>query len=197
MKKFGDEGFIEILREGQQDARNTHIQKGSVWAGDTQLQFQEREIIKDLLWIWMPKEFAPLGKELIKIKYPNENRPDIIYSNQETTVNVSFSHKQEKLEAGQEEELRDYMAVVIQNLYPTCSILHKESVTLGENLVAWMDFVTPAIDMQIYNVMFFTPLKGRLLMGSCNCLAQDKEDWQDLFVQMLASIRTERKSLSD
>ena len=43
---------------------------------------------------------------------------------------------------------------------------------------------------QIYNLMFFTPLKGRLFMGSCNCFAQDQEDWKDLFVQMIASIRT-------
>ncbi|MDE6971322.1 MAG: hypothetical protein K2P69_16460 [Eubacterium sp.] len=190
MKKHGDEGFIEMLREGQEDARNKDIQKGSVFVDDEELQFHEREILKNLMWMWLPDEFTMLNKMMIKVKYPNENRPDIIYSNKETTINVSFSHKRDKLLAGQEEEVRDYMGQVIQRLYPTSSIIDKEVVSAGENKVAWMDFVTPAMDGQIYNLMFFTPLKGRLFMGSCNCFAQDQEDWKDLFVQMIASIRT-------
>ena len=140
--------------------------------------------------MWLPNEFTLLGKELVKMKYPNESRPDLIYTNPETTVNVSFSHKWEKLAAGQEGEVRDQIGEVIQNLYPTCSIMTRESVPAGESEAAWMDFVTPAIDVPIYNLMFFTPLRGRLLMGSCNCLAQDQEDWKELFVQMIATIRT-------
>lgn len=190
MKKYGDEGFISMLREGQEDARNKDIRKGSVFAGDQELLFKEREILKSKLWIWLPDTFALLGKELLRIKYPNENRPDIVYTNPETTVNVSFSHKWEKLDAGQEGEVRDVIGQVIGKLYPTCSILSRESVQAGEHEAAWMDFVTPAMDTQIYNLMFFMQLKGRLLMGSCNCLAQDQEEWKDLFVQMLATVRT-------
>lgn len=190
MKKYGDEDFIEILRESQEEARNKDIRKGSVFAGDQELVFQEREILKNQMWIWLPDEFAPLGKEMVKIKYPNENRPDLIYSNTETTVNVSFSHRLEKLTAGQEREVCDSVGQVIQNLYPGCNMIGKDTVLAGELEVAWMDFVTPAMDAQIYNLMFFTRLKGRLLMGNCNCLAQDREDWKGLFLQMLATIRT-------
>lgn len=190
MNKYGDEGFIEILREGQEDARNKDIRKGSVFAGDQELLFQEREILKGQMWIWLPDGFTLLGKELVKVKYPNESRPDLIYTNTETTVNISFSHKREKMDAGQEGEVRDQIGEVIQNLYPTCGILDRGSVRAGEHEAAWMDFVTPAIDTPIYNLMFFTPLRGRLLMGSCNCLAQDQEDWKELFVQMIATIRT-------
>ena len=30
MKKYGDEGFIRMLQEGQEHARNTDIQKGTL-----------------------------------------------------------------------------------------------------------------------------------------------------------------------
>lgn len=190
MKKYGDEGFIWMLRKGQENAKNTDIQKGSVLVGDKEVLFQEREIFKNQMWIWLPKDFELLGKEFVKIKYPSENRPDIIYSNPETTVNVSFLHKQEKLAAGQEAEVRDYLSHVVHNLYPSCGILDKNSVQAGENEAAWMDFLAPAMDSYVYNMMFFTPLKGRLLMGTCNCPESDKEDWKELFVQMIATIRT-------
>ena len=193
MKQFGDESFIRVLRESQEDSRNQDIHQGSVFVEDQELVFQEREILKDLLWMWMPDVFAPLNKELVRIKYPSENRPDRIYSNPQTTVNISFSHKQEKMESGQAGEVRDYMGQVIENLYPSSSIMEKDSVKYGENEVVWMDFVSPAMDIQIYNLMFFTSLKGRLFMGSCNCPAHEQEDWKGLFLQMISSMRTGKK----
>ncbi len=191
MKQYGDEGFIWMLRENQEDAVNTDIQKGSVFAGDQKLLFLEREIYKNQMWMWIPDKFSLLSREFVKIKYPSESRPEIIYANSDTTVNIAFSHKQEKLAAGQEAEVLDDLGYVLRHLYPTCKIYDQDSVRAGENEVAWMDFVTPAMDSEIYNMMFVTPLKGRLLIGTCNCLDSDREDWKDLFVQMIATMRTD------
>ncbi len=190
MKKYGDEQFIEMLREGQEEARNRDIRKGSVFVWEKELLFKEREIWKDRMWIWLPDDFDILGEEMVKLKYPSENRPQKIYSNPETTVNVSFSHRNEKLAKGQEAEVCNSIGQVIESLYPGCVILGRGEVEIGEGQVAWMDFITPAMDARIYNLMFFTPLKGRLLIGSCNCLEQDMEEWKELFLQMLASIRS-------
>ncbi len=188
MEKYGDEGFIRLLREGQEESRNKDIKKGSVFAGDYELIFKEREIIKGRLWMWMPKEFTILNKEMARIKYPNENRPDIIYTNPQTTVNISISYKKDKMMAGQESEVRDSILEVVQSMYPG-AIIDADAAESDESQAAWFDFVTPAIDAQIYNLMFFTSLRGKLLQGSCNCLSQDQNDWKGLFVQMLKTIR--------
>ncbi|MCI8892914.1 MAG: hypothetical protein HFH34_16610 [Eubacterium sp.] len=192
MKEYGDEAFIRMLQENQEEAKNKDIRQGSVFVEDQELVFREHEILKEQLWMWMPDTFAPLSRELMRIKYPNENRPDHIWSNPQTTINVSFSHRQEKMEPGEAGEVRGYMGQVIGHLYPSSSILDQDLVKADqhEHEIAWMDFVTPAMDTQIYNLMFFTSLKGRLLMGSCNCLAHEQEEWKGLFIQMILSIRT-------
>lgn len=192
MKEYGDEAFIRMLQENQEEAKNQDIRQGSIFVEDQELIFQEHEILKGQLWMWMPDAFAPLSKELVRIKYPNENRPDHIWSNPQTTVNVSFSHRQEKMEPGETGEVRDYMGQVMEHLYPSSNILDKDIVKSDthEHEIAWLDLVTPAMDTPIYNLMFFTPLGGRLLMGSCNCLAHEQEDWKGLFIQMISSIRT-------
>jgi len=188
MKEYGDEGFITLLRWKSEDAEKD-IRKGKVLAGGQVLEFREREIIKNLLWMWLPDGFGPLSGELAKLKYPNENRPDVIYTNPATTINVTFSHKTDRLEEGQEEEIRDYMAEIVQRLHPSSSIIEKMTTEADGCRLAWFDFVTPAIDTDIYNIMFFTSLHGRLLMGGCNCLDEDKEDWKELFVQMIGTVR--------
>lgn len=191
MKVYGDEAFMDIMRESQEESGNKDIRKGSVFVKEKELLFQERGIFRHKMWMWLPDDFALPDRELVKIKYPGENRPDVIYSNPESTVNVCFSHRQEKMSAGQESQVRDAIGQVICNLYPTAQISDQGSVQTGAGEeAAWMDFVTPAIDTQIYNLMFFTPLTGRLLMGSCNCLASDQDDWKGLFLQMIASIRS-------
>ncbi len=92
MEKYGDESFINPLRKNREDA-DRDIRKGKILAAGKILAFREREIIKNLLWMWLPDEFGPLSKEMALFKYFNENPPDIIYTNTKTTVNITFSHK--------------------------------------------------------------------------------------------------------
>lgn len=189
MKEYGDERFIALLREGRAEAKKD-IRKGKVLADGQVLEFREREIIKKMLWMWLPDGFGPLSGEMARLKYPNENRPDIIYTNPGTTINVTFSHKTDRLEEGQEEEIRDYMGEIVQRLHPSSEIIEKNTAEAENCRLAWFDFVTPAIDTDIYNIMFFTSLQGRLLMGGCNCLDEDKDVWKELFVQMLGTVRS-------
>lgn len=189
MKEYGDEGFIHLLKEGQEEAEERDIRAGSVLVSGTMLQFKEREIMKRQLFMWLPTTFELLSKEMARIKYPNENRPDVIFTNAATTVNVTFSYKKDSLKEGQEEAVRDSMEQVVHRVHPTSQTIEKQTTTAGEHKLAWFALITPAIDTEIYNLMFFTSLKGRLLMGACNCLKADQEEWKDLFVQMLASAR--------
>lgn len=190
--EYGDEGFIRLLRDRQEEVRNRDIQKGSVWAGDKELVFKEYEVIKKQLFIYIPDEFALLAKETARQKYPYENRPEIIYADPQGSVTVAFTHRKEKLDTGQEEEVRNAIAQVMRQLYPSGIFMEKQSVVTyaAQMPVAWFDFVTPAIDADIYNLMFFYALNGKLLMGACNCLQADQEEWKEFFVQMIKTLRS-------
>ena len=188
MKEYGDEDFINLLKESREGTERD-IRKGKVIVAGKSMAFKEREIIKKRMWMWMPEDFGPLSKDLARMKYPNENRPDIIYTNQKTTVNVTFSHKEDKLREGQEEEIRDYMEQIVKRVHPTSEVIDKKTTAAEQIQLAWFDFVTPAIDTDIYNLMFFASLRGRLLMGGFNCLASDRDEWKELFIQMLTTVR--------
>ncbi len=68
MKEYGDEAFIRMLQENQEEAKNKDIRQGSVFVEDQELVFREHEILKEQLWMWMPDTFAPLSRELMRIK---------------------------------------------------------------------------------------------------------------------------------
>lgn len=187
MKEYGDEEFIQLLREGLEDARNQDIRKGSVWVGGDEVLFTEREIMKKKLWMWLPQDFRLLGQERAERKYPDENGPDIIYTNPQTTVNVTFSPQ--TLAGGYEKEICIFMERQIRESYPGSSILGIKTISAGELPIECLEFVVPAMDARIYNQMFFMPLDARLLIGNCNCLEQERDEWEEVFDQMQASIR--------
>lgn len=190
MEKYGDEDFIQFLKQSREESRNRNIKEGSVWIDGRDAVFHEREVIKKQLWMWMPDEFALMSQEMARLKYPNENRPEIIYTSEDSTVNITFSKKKEKLNPGEEEQVRDDIELLILRLYPSAGTIEKQTALAVQNRIAWFDFISPAIDMDVYNLMFFTSLKGTLLMGACNCLSGEQGHWKDVFLQMLASLRT-------
>lgn len=189
MEQYGDEEFIRLIRQGQEDSRNRDIQNGSVWINGDKMLFVEREILKKKLWIWMPDNFTLLPKEQARLKYPNESRPSTIYADRTTTINITFELIPNKMDAGQEKEFRDYMEQILLKLYPSSIIIEKGAAKTAGMELAWLDLITPAIDSEIYNLMFYAALGGKLLMGAMNCLSSDQENWKEYFLQMLASIR--------
>lgn len=185
MKEYGDEPFIRFVREKQVMGRNWDIRKGSVWPDGEEMLFAEREVIKKRLWLWMPDSFSKLSEELALVKYPDQNCPDLIYTDPTTTVIVSFTKMQ--MEAGRETEACDSMERQIRDAYGEESVQGPEIVYAGEMEIPCLISVTPALDAAVYNRMFFFSLEHNVYLGVCNCLEQS--DWKELFAQMVASIR--------
>ncbi len=189
MEQYGDERFMNVLRNRQVLSRNKDIQQGPVFVGEEPLQFAEREIIKKKFWIWLPENFTLMSRQLAKMKYLNENRPEIIYMNEMGDVNIAFSHKKDNIQDGQEVQMRDLVEQIILRLYPSSQTIEKQICQIGEKQVAWFDFISPALDADVYNLMFFSSIGKRLFVGSCNCTKQDQDVWKPLFLQMIACMR--------
>lgn len=188
-QEYGDEGFIQILKERLETAWNRDITQGAVRIQETELEFDEYELIDEQLWMWVPDEFELLEQELAEMKYPDENRPDRIYSSGDGTVNISFSIKDENMQPQETEAVRDHAWRLLQERYPKSCFPDRQTAEAENCQPAWFDCILPAQDMDIYNLMFFVSVNGKFLLGSFNCPAQDMDGWKDIFLQMLETVR--------
>ncbi len=55
--------------------------------------------------------------------------------------------------------------------------------------VGYLELVTPAIDQEIYNLMFFTDVNGKLFLATFNCLEKERSTWQHTAHQILNSLK--------
>lgn len=193
MKQYGDEDFIFLIQEEAQEKelQEDHvnrIQDGYLVLHEEKILFQRRTLLEDKITMIAPVLFEPMPEYMAELKYPNTNRPDYILTNPQTTINLTFSLQNDRLAAEETQEARDAIQKLVLKLHPESKVIDSKTVEAGEISIAYFDFVTPALDSDIYNFMFLFSWKGRMLMGSFNCLQPDMHDWKEIFLQMLSSI---------
>ena len=54
--------------------------------------------------------------------------------------------------------------------------------------IAWLAYETMAIDADIFNIMFITPLEGKLLYGSFNCILGMQDEWEEIAMYCIRTI---------
>ena len=140
--------------------------------------------------IMLPEKFEDMPLEVAKIKYPMEQRPAVIKTNEKTDINISLNLTQQPYENKQAEAVLKIFKGAIANVYPNNLFMEQKiEVNPYGTTIAWFDFISHGIDGRLYNLMFFTSVDGKLMNGVCNCAEQDLKNWRVVFMDVLKTIR--------
>jgi hypothetical protein len=110
-----------------------------------------------------PEGFVELSAEQIRMKYPNANRPEVVYATPDMGVSVAVTFSPAQVTPEQLPELKVAMEQTLPRLIPNLSWITREIVV--NNQVSWVHFelTSSAIDTDIHNHMYMTSLDGRML----------------------------------
>jgi len=189
---YGDEEFIYDIAaknsQNQSDEIQNNIKNGYIIIDNKRINFSEREVIKDRLIMTIPSDFELMPQELAEFKYPSKNRPHIIFTDVEGEININFTLTTDKLENEGIEDAKEYLKQVIIKMNPSSRI--KKNDVIEEDLrIGYFDYVSPAIDSDIYNLIFIFSLDKQLILGAFNSLHLDMAKWQEAAIQMVRSLR--------
>ncbi|TCO68976.1 hypothetical protein [Marinisporobacter balticus] len=198
-KTYAEEIIKKIKESKSEDSKNIYniendIQDGFVIVKYKKLEVEERELLDGDILMFMPTEFEIMDEELAEIKYPGEDKPDYIYTNEDTTVNLTFSIEEGEINNEEIEEVRDILAKQMQKLYPASKIEDSETLQLDEKSISYFSFDVPLLDGDLYNFMFFMEIKGELLMGTFNSSVYQKKEWKPILKQMLMTIKENKEA---
>lgn len=138
--------------------------------------------------ILIPTDFQRMSQEVLIQKYPSNNRPAIVFTDVTGTINLAVNHTTNRISLEQLPQALPVFANQFENLYPSIQWYRKEVTTLNERRFVVMEFITPAVDGEIYNLMFITELEGRLLMFNFNCTRENEGKWKTIAYQMMNSV---------
>lgn len=127
-------------------------------------------------YIKVPKNFKQLDYETITKKYSGDI-PDVVFSNDETTINVVISLTDNKMLNSGIKDFKDYMEDLLKS---NSEIVSTDYYEVDNHNIGKIKVVTKASDTEIYNNMIYFSYKDKLVIVTFNCTIDLKDEWQNV-----------------
>lgn len=187
------EELIKNLREVKEEKIDyfnveNDIEKGYIIVKYEKLLLEEKNLYEDKLKIILPKDFDLMNDDLLNSKYPSNEELDYVYTSEDTTVNFNFSLEEGEILNEEVEEIRDIILNEFTRMYPhsemeDIKIIEKENKKIGT-----FSFVVNVIDGELFNKMYFIPLKMGLLILTFSCDIFQKKEWENILDDIILTI---------
>src|SRR5262245_38814842 len=92
------------------------------------IDLEKRTLIDNKIEILVPKDFKEMSKELIAVKYPGKNRPNLILTDETNTTNLGFSLLENSADSTLIEAYKDGIKASYKNKFPSATWI-SEGVT--------------------------------------------------------------------
>jgi hypothetical protein len=151
------------------------------------IQLDTISILSDSVTLLIPTSFNIMSEDMAKIKYPMENRPTLIYTNDTGSINIAFQYTQSQASSSDIQEITDALKANFEHLYPSAQWYTSEVKRINDKDIGVLELLTPAVDTEIFNLMWFTDLDGKLLIATFNCTESQMDDWKPIGEAILSS----------
>lgn len=185
MSEYWDEKILMEKRRLQQEQEQRILQQekgpteetkeesifdGKVTIGDKKIIFERVEISELKISILMPDIFFLLSEDIKKFIYPAGNAPSHVYGGEDITYQLSLSKTTHQVPDDGMVKFLPIAKKVMELMGPKTRILDANVVEhmVGEDCyhLGIMEFISEAVDMSIYNVMFYISIENQLVMGN-------------------------------
>ncbi len=161
--EYTDEQII-LLRNSQKKKMYVNSETG-MYVGDNLIKFHRIELLS-FFEIMMPEDFTVMTPDMAEKKYPSADRPQIIMTDEEGEVNVTFSLFEQKVEAEKISGTLSQFQTMIMAAQPANQFMGRGQIENEKYQSGWMEFKSHTLDGTVYNILSITALQERLLLGS-------------------------------
>ncbi|MEA0554859.1 hypothetical protein U1P98_09745 [Lysinibacillus irui] len=178
-----------VSEQEKQDLEKVNIYQSYIIIDDEKVGVMEQSLLDGKMTIRMPKLFSKMSTELAALKYPSDRRPNLIYTDESSSINLAFNLTPHRLKEEGVAAFQENMIDILEQAQPSADWLDTDVLKIDEKTVGFLEIITPAIDGDIFNLMFFASIEGVALIGTFNCMEEDLETWRPIARAMMESLR--------
>jgi hypothetical protein len=157
-----------------------------VIGGET-IKLEPLSLLSDKVSLLIPDSFRVMTKEEADQKYAVERRPTIIYTDESGTVNIALSYTKDKASEKEIKIQLETFKQTFKSVFPTAEWYDTGVTDINGKNAGYMELLTPGVDTETYNLMWFTELDGVLLISAFNCTKDQMEDWKPVAKTIMKS----------
>ncbi len=192
MEKRVDEKILDYINAVEAEEARKDIKDGPVKIGNRYYEFEETDFFDEKLRMYIPNNFEDMSEGARKLKYPSENRPEIIKCNKDGSIAITLKLIDSPLDDEHVEQLRDTMKLINKRLNPANLYFDEGILEVDEKKIGYFDFKSSAIDDFLYNFIFLLELQEKTVMGTFSCGYCEREMWKDVVLEMVNTIETNK-----
>ena len=149
-------------------------------------------LLEDKVELKVPTDFSIMSEEMANTKYPAANRPTIIYTNESGSTNVALNFTQNACSQKMISPYHENFMKTFKNLYPSAEWKECGVEKVNGKKIGVIEFIVPAVDTEIYNLMFFTDVEDKLLLCTFNCTKEQMGEWSPIAHEILQSLKVKK-----
>jgi hypothetical protein len=145
-------------------------------------------LLNESLKVQIPREFKIMDSEMLNLKYHvTAKRPTVVYTDSVGEINVAFNHTKDNISVADVPKVQESILNQFKQT-PAITLISSDYRGINGKDFFIVKFYSPAVDAQIYNLMFGTELNGKLLMGTFNCTVNHLQEWQPIADKIVNSL---------
>ena len=178
--------ITKYTQEKQEQQLSIHSE---ILFGDEKYTFSHREVPNTPLSMHLPESLILMSNASIKLKYPSVERPKIILTTINETVNFLYTPTEIEFPSTELKTTMEGFRAVLKRMNPSFVINEPQPLqTTQDKEIYWFDYRSPVMETELYNLMYATEVNGTLFMGGFNCLWKYRFQWKTLILQMMRTI---------
>jgi hypothetical protein len=181
-KKANSGSGAASTAQGSSDSfHNEPKQVGAIALKPTKLLNGDFEVL-------LPADFTLMDEEMLRVKYPNENRPTLVYTNPAGSVNIAVNHTANRASPAQIRQLHAQLDTSIRQAQPQAQWMFSGVWNHAGREWAQLEFNTQAVDTKIHNMMLATSADNRVLMLTFNTTDELSAEWLPVGREIINSV---------
>jgi len=152
-----------------------------------EIKMERKNIPQLKLSLEIPQTLTPMSDEMAKIKYPSENRPQVIYGDERGKASLGISAGRHALPASQIDMAKEATVKMLANFKPQA-----EAVTVDGHKAWLITFRSQAPDTEILNMMLMTSQNDKAVQVAFNMTKDLEAQYQDAAKATLMSLKFDK-----
>ena len=133
-----------------------------------------KNIPEENFFIKIPTTFTELDDDIIADNYYG-NLPQVVYSNDDVTINVLINMTDDEMN---NEQIKDYFDEMLTILADNSRIIYSDYYEVDNHNVGNIKYMSNSVDSKIYNNTIYFSYNNKLVLVSFNCTEQLQDEWQ-------------------
>ncbi|TGE21759.1 hypothetical protein E5K00_15940 [Hymenobacter aquaticus] len=155
-----------------------------------EVEMIKKRVLSERVEILIPKGFEVMSEQQMDFNYAKaQSRPSVIYTNNKE-ASIAFTYTDNTAD-------QDMIDMYAENFYKMYSKQYKEAKWFNKGVkevngrkIGFMELMKPELGHEVYNLVFFTDVEGKLLMCNFTCADRQKPEWEAVAKQIMASFKS-------